>query len=120
MATYLYHKDVFAPEKYFRSPGVVRLHYGHHAKAAAVDDRFGNLSQYLRPYVDIDEAEVVEVEVTDGAVTKRVLRIPVKDDLALVMVVMANGFVRTVWGNLATDTHKSLDRGRYVPKPLTH
>lgn len=120
MATYLYHKDVFAPEQYFRSPGVMRLRYGHHAKAAAADDRFGDLTPYLRPYVDIDEAEVVEVEVTNGAVTKRILRVPVRDDLALVLVVMDNGFVKTVWGNRTEDTHKTLHRGRYVPKPLAH
>lgn len=114
MPTLLFHKDVFAPAAVFRSPGVMRVRYGHHAVSAAETDRYGDLSRHLRPYVDLDEAEIVEVEVTDGHISKRVIRVPLPNDLVLVLVVMADGFVKTVWGNLATDTHKTLDRSKFV------
>lgn len=114
MPTVLYHKDVFAPASVFRSPGVTRVRYGHHAVAAAESDRYGNLSRHLRPYVDMDEAEIVEVEVTNGEISKRVIRVPVEDDLVLVLVINADGFVKTVWGNRASDTHKTLDRSKFV------
>lgn len=117
MSVQVYHKDVYAPESVFASPGVTRVRYSSHAVQAAEDDRYGDLSRYLRPYVDINEAEIIEVEVLGGVISKRVLRVPVADDLVLVMVVKADGFVKTVWGNLASDTHKTLNRSRFVQNP---
>lgn len=117
MGVQVYHKDVFAPGSIFASPGTLRVRYGHHAVQAAEDDRCGDLSRYLRPYVDVDEAEIIEVEVTDGKITKRVLRVPIAPNLDLVMVVKADGFVKTVWGNFASDTHKTLDRSKFVHAP---
>ncbi len=114
MPSLLYHKDVFAPAAIFQSPGVMRVRYGHHAVTAAQEDRYGDLSRYLTPYIDLDETEIVEVEVTHGEVTKRVVRLPLNEELVLVLVVGADGFVRTVWGNMASDVHKTLDRSKYV------
>lgn len=120
MTTKLYHKDVYAPEVMFRSPGVLRTRYSRHAQQAAVDDRYGDLSRYLSAYLDFDYVEIVEVELTDGEITKRVIRHQVTDDLVLVMAVGADGFVRTVWGNLVSDRHATLDRTKFVQAPRTN
>lgn len=114
MPTVLYHKDVFAPAPLFRSPGVLRVKYGTHAVNAAEQDRYGDLSRYLTPYIDMDEAEIVEVEVTDGRITKRVVRVPIRNELDIVLVIAADGFVRTVWGNKYSDAHRTLDRSKYA------
>ncbi|KVP97788.1 hypothetical protein WJ96_04260 [Burkholderia ubonensis] len=118
MTTKLYHKDVYAPDVIFRSPGVVRLRYSRHAQYAACDDRYGDLSRYLTPYMDFDEAEIVEVELdVEGQISKRVARFQVDEDLVLVVVAQTDGFVRTVWGNLISDRHSTLDRRKYVQPP---
>lgn len=118
MATKLFHKDVYAPAVLFRSPGFIRLKYGPHALLAAAEDRYGDLTRYLSPYMDFDRAEIVEVELgEDGQILKRVARFQVSEDLVLVVVVAANGFVRTVWGNKASDTHSTLNHNRYVQAP---
>lgn len=120
MSAKLYHKEVYAPEVVFRSPGVMRLRYSRHAQQAAMDDRYGDLSEYLTPYLDFDYVEIVEVEMVEGQITKRVVRHQVTDDLVLVLAVGADGFVRTVWGNLVTDRHRTLDRTKFVQPPRTN
>ncbi|KVP40045.1 hypothetical protein WJ87_07635 [Burkholderia ubonensis] len=118
VTTKLYHKDVYAPDVIFRSPGVVRLRYSRHAEIAAFDDRYGDLTRYLTPYMDFDEAEIVEVELdVEGQICKRVARFQVAEDLVLVVVAQTDGFVRTVWGNLVSDRHTTLDRSKYVQPP---
>ncbi len=117
MSVRLYHKDVYAPEVIFRSPGVLRLRYSRHAREAAIDDRYEDLTPYLRDYRDFDDAEIVEVEMTEGQISKRVVRFQVSDTLVLVMAVSSDGFVRTVWGNRVTDRHATLDRRKYVQPP---
>lgn len=112
--TKLFHKDVFAPAVFFASPGVMRVRYSRHAVQAAADDRYGDLSNVLPAYVDIDECEIVEVEVADNEITKRVVRLPVDGELDLVLVISADGYVRTVWGNTANDKHRTLDRSKYA------
>lgn len=117
MTTLLFHKDVFAPAALFRSPGAIRVKYTRHARESAEDDRYGNLSAHLKDWVDMDEAEIVEVEVRDREITKRVVRVHADEKLDLVMVIQADGLVRTVWGNLHDDTHKTLDRSKFVHNP---
>lgn len=114
----LYHKDVYAPAVLFRSPGVVRVRYSYHAQEAARDDRYGDLSRYLTPYRDFDDAEIVEVELdAEGQISKRVARFNITDELVLVMAVAADGYVRTVWCNRFDDRHSTLDRLKYVQRP---
>lgn len=114
-----YHKDVYAPPELFYSPGVVRLRYSLHALRAAEGDRLGNLSYYLPTVLDFDTAEIVEVELdaSAGHISKRVARLKVLDDLAIVLVVADNGTVCTVWGNREADRHESLRKRKYVKPP---
>jgi hypothetical protein len=123
----LYHKAVYAPEVYFRSPGLVRLRYSRHAEEAAYDDRYCDLTQYLAPVMNFDDAEIVEVELDDeGQISKRVARFKVAPNLVLVMAVSSDGYVKTVWGNRPSDQHKTLKQKKYeqrprlVPGPLKH
>lgn len=110
----LYHKDVFAPAQFFRSPGKLDVRYTMHALRAASEDRYGNLTRFLNSQVNLDDAELVEVEVEAGRPVKWVARFHVDGDLDLVMVIMSNGTVKTVWGNLASDKHRTLQTWKYV------
>lgn len=114
----VYHREVYAPEPLFRSPGVVRLRYSYHAQEEARGDRYGDLSRYLTPYRDFDYAEIVEVELDEeGQIAKRVVRFDITEDLVLVLAVKADGYVKTVWCNRFTDSHGTLDRRKYVQRP---
>jgi len=114
----IYHRDVYAPEVLFRSPGVVRLRYSYHAQEEARGDRYGDLSRYLTPYRDFDYAEIVEVELdAEGQIAKRVARFDITEDLVLVLAVTADGYVKTVWCNRFDDCHGTLDRRKYVQRP---
>ena len=114
MPTRLYHREVYAPVPMFRSPGVVRVHYTDHAREQAETDRYGNMRAYLHKFIDFDEGEIVEVEVTDGLVSKRLVRIRATKELDLVLAVLSNGRVTTVWVNQRDDRHSTLNRSKYV------
>ena len=96
----------------------MRVRYSYHAQEAARDDRYGDLTRYLTPYRDFDDAEIVEVELdAEGQIAKRVARFNITEDLVLVMAVAADGYVRTVWCNRVDDRHATLERLKYVQKP---
>lgn len=111
-----YHRDLGLPgELAPRWAGHFRLVYSEHAKHAALTDRLGRI-----PIFDDGEFEaqdVVEVSVRDGEPYKAVLRCPCSDYLDLIFVLenpsQGACVVRTVWFNLASDTHKTLDRSKY-------
>lgn len=113
----LYHKQLGLP------PGVaalwagdIGLQYGRHAQSEASLDRYGKLP--LFPAVEFEAGDVVEIEVRQGEPVKAVLRVPLDDkkDLvyALSLPVRGEAFVRTVWFNDANDSHRTLDRSKYV------
>lgn len=119
MQSKLYHREVFAPSALFKSPGILSLRYTEHARLAAKNDRYGDLSQYLRPDVQFDAADIVEIEVQGGLIAKWVVRLSVTRQLDLVMAITREGAVKTVWGNKADDSHASLDIRKYVRRPNT-
>lgn len=112
----LYHKDIGFPKDAQLPRGfspVLRPRYGPHARQAAQDDRYGPFT--LPNAVDIQKGDLIEIATVGNTVTKMVVRFPYNDKLDLVMVIQpADGFVRTVWGNEKGDTHKSLNRSKYV------
>lgn len=125
METLLFHKDVFAPDFLFQTRDILRLRYGPHALDAAENDRYGDLRPHLPRMLDLGDPDlsIVEVEVLrkgdNASISKRVVRYPVSNKLTLVLVVTADGFVRTVWGNRTDDNHKTLKRSLYVQSPKT-
>ena len=125
METLLFHKDVFAPDFLFQTSDILRLRYGPHALDAAENDHYGDLRPHLPRRVDLGDPDlsIVEVEVLrngdNASISKRVVRYPVSNTLTLVLVVTADGFVRTVWGNRTDDNHRTLKRHLYVQAPKT-
>jgi hypothetical protein len=114
----LYHTEIGFPPAFQAPQGEFRLKYTHHARRAALEDRYGDLSDLLPPYLCTHRATLVEVEKDEfGRSVKSVYRIQATDFLDLVLVVDTTSSpwcVVTCWGNLRTDTHKSLNRSRYA------
>lgn len=106
----LYHRDVWMP---FTLSFATMLRYSRHALTEAARDRYGSLS--LPQTIGTHEADVIEVEVKNGKPYKALLRREhdAKRDICLV-VLLEDGFVKTVWCNLRTDAHKTLDRSKYM------
>lgn len=113
LATRLYHKDVFLPAALHQDT-VMRLKYSRHAENEAMSDRYGHVS--LPPRLDTREADLVEAEVDarQYRVIKRVYRAKLDPSRDLVLVVQPDGFVRTVWVNLHSDQHATLNTRKFV------
>lgn len=111
----LYHKDKGFPDDINMPSGfhpVVSLNYGGHAKLEALKDKYGPM--HLPQRIDVRKGETIEIGVTGKVVTKIVLRFSYDAEKDIIIVLMpASGFVKTVWFNLKSDQHKSLDLSRY-------
>lgn len=105
----LYNKAVGLPKGFEVSP-VLCLRYSVHARERAIENRV-ELPKHFLPRV----AEVVEVEVVNGAVHKIVARqsFNATHDVCFVLL-MAEKLVKTVWVNLRSDRHFTLDKGRFT------
>lgn len=112
----LYHKDIGFPENWVTmlprnfSPATMTLSYGSHARAEALSDKYGSIQLPQR----LSKAVPFEIEVQNGTVVKIGVRMP-HDELNDIIVIFQpkDGFVRTVWLNRKTDSHKTLDAGKY-------
>ena len=97
----------------------LNLRWSAHARAEAVSlvtnldispATFG-----FRGFIPTQGWEIVELEATDGKVTKVVARRPIRDTKwSLVLVIQADGTVKTCWANLTSDTHRTLDQSKYA------
>lgn len=116
-ATHLYHKDVFLPQR-VKETAVLKLQYSLHARTEAESDRYGRISLPL--VLDTRRADLIEAEVepVSRRVLKRVYRAPLDKERDIVLVVNPDGFVRTVWVNLKTDQHRSLDKRKFSTLPI--
>jgi hypothetical protein len=112
----LFHKDVFMPKRVRGSVpnSIIRVKYSRHAENAAKNDRYGVIP--LTPTLNIGTMEIVEVEHYDrGGLVKFVAR-EVGQEKNRVLVVMraeTGWLVKTVWYNLASDNHSTLNRSLY-------
>lgn len=111
---YLFHAEVFMPERYRRPIHEGELRYGPHALREARGDRYGHIE--LPACFTAAGAQLIEAEYDEreDAVVKQVWRQPLDAKRDIVLVINRNGFVKTVWVNLRTDKHRSLDASRYV------
>jgi hypothetical protein len=91
--------------------GTYTLRYGNHAKYEAAMDRYGVITLPL--VLDTTKHKLIEIEVENDIVVKSVYRKNHKPGLDITVVVMRDGFVKTVWFNKTTDVHKTLDRSKY-------
>lgn len=117
----LFHSEIYVPTGLKPLQYTGELRYSRHAREEASSDKYGLID--LPGRVDAERAQLIEVEARDGplgkgsVVTKQVWRQPLDAGRDIVLVVQPDGFVRTVWVNLRSDTHKSLNRSRYMPAP---
>lgn len=110
--TQLYHREIGFPA-WFKAPtATVTPNYGTHARKEAFEDRYGHIA--LPATMDLSKYTVIEMEADGAKVVKILFRgaLDARRDICVAM--MANGFVKTVWVNLRTDTHRTLDRSKYV------
>lgn len=112
----LYHADIRLPDGFRLPSRQVELEWSKHALRAARDDRYGLIDPY--PVLDLSYCRTIEVEMDGRKVTKLVLRAKWDNDHDIVYVVIPNArnpwFVKTVWMNHRDDTHRTLDRSKYV------
>lgn len=114
----LFHRDVLMP------PALVAqackrfaLTFSGHAKVACRTDRYG----VIIPPTSINPqaAQLIEVEAVKDVVVKAVIRIPHDSTRDLIIVYVPDGetaMVKTLWFNLNSDKHYTLDKSRYVAK----
>jgi hypothetical protein len=108
----LYHRDIGLPvsAKKFQI-GEIKLIYSMHARFEAQADRYQLIS--LPTVLDTNKATLIEVEILGGRLNKLVWRANYSEVFDLIIVLGASGTVKTVWLNLKSDTHKTLDRSKY-------
>jgi hypothetical protein len=115
MAPLLFHKDVFIPDfaKVPLHEGPLR--YGNHAKNVTAEG--GQHKSIPLPEMFVAKnATLIEVEVNPvtGEVEKQVWRQPLDNEWDMCFPMIAGGFVKTVWLNHRTDTHKTLNKAKFV------
>lgn len=97
--------------------GALPLKYSRHSMREALNDRYGMLPVYAFPLAFLPGAgwQVVEIEANPaGQLVKFVIRRNVDcDTRSLVLVVLADGTVKTLWTNLASDQHATLDISKF-------
>ena len=90
------------------------LDYGHHSRLEAQNDRYGPMK--LPQEFHAAGARLIEAEVLAETkeVVKQVWRAALDARRDIVIVMLPNGRVKTVWVNLRSDKHRSLDHSRYL------
>jgi hypothetical protein len=94
----------------------LQLRYTRHAMSEALGDRYGVLPSTAFPtLLDLSEGwTIVEAEAdAKGALVKFVVRRPVDARRSLVLVVLADGTVKTLWTNLNSDQHATLNSSHF-------
>lgn len=119
----LYHRDLGngIPLDSLRGfGGNLNLDYSAHARWAAMDDRYSSLAPWQAPRsVKLIYEDVIEANIQDDVAVKIVVRLSLdaKRDIVLVLNqpnTQRRAFVRTLWLNLKSDQHATLDSAKYV------
>jgi hypothetical protein len=109
----LYHKDVYLPkEQVNKIAGLYQLRFSHHAINACLSDRYGMIVPPKQ--IQINENNVIELEIAQNQVNKIVVRIDYNQFKDLVLVLLPDGFCKTVWLNEKSDKHKTLNKSVYA------
>jgi len=107
----LYHCLLSIPKPYRKPVFEGVLGYSPHALHEAECDRYGHIN--LPERFEAKGAALIEVETVDAVVVKQLWRQRLDDSRDLVMAITCEGTVKTVWVNLRTDKHRTLDPSRY-------
>jgi hypothetical protein len=113
----LYHMELGFPKNFNPPTGVHELEYSRHAVEATQDDRYGAIPVLKK--MNVDRLKMVELGVQDGRVSKIVYRgtLDEERDMCIVVIPKPAGqkwFVKTVWINLRSDQHRTLDESKYA------
>lgn len=114
----LFHRALGFPAGFRAPKGLRALEYTGHARRAARDDRYGDLTEHLPAHLDADAAQLVEAQTDEqGRRTSFLYRLPATEELDLVMAVAPGEtwVVKTVWANRKDDQHRTLHADRYTP-----
>lgn len=118
----LYHRDVFLPtsvrKQFTKMKGdsytVHHFVYSEHAKYAGNSDRYGRIE--LTERLVLDTMELIEVEHDGNKIVKVVIReVGQEKNRVWAIIPMGRGqwLVKTVWINIASDSHKTLNVAPY-------
>lgn len=112
----LYHTEIGFPKAFVAPTARVSLEWSRHADAARTDDRYGVIPKF--DTLPLAALTLIEIGVEAGRVAKMLYRghFNADIDVCFVLIPKATGpwFVKTVWQNERNDTHKTLDRSKYV------
>ena len=110
----LYHADIRLPAGFSLPRERVTLRWTNHADTARTDDRYGIIPKFET--LPLASFKVIEVGITGRKVEKVVIRGHYTREVDVIFVLIPGRVwtVKTVWQNLRTDLHKTLDRSRYV------
>ena len=115
MAKLLWHSEIRLPNGFVAPTHKVELDWSRsHAREACKDDRYGEIRQFKT--LNLARFQVIEVETIDGEVVKVLFRGSYDDrtDVVLALIPGEVYTVKTAWLNSRYDTHKTLDRSKYV------
>ena len=108
----IYHKEIGFPRCYRRPVGKYATALSRHARTREVEKGFR-----VPAIVDLSKFDVIEIEMSNGIVTKMVIRGEYSDwyDIVLVVIPRSHGlFVKTAWLNEWDDNHSTLDASKYA------
>lgn len=115
-----YHRDIGIPSNVTVPQRVVKCEYGGHADQERFEEKYGQIPRL--DSVDLASADVVEVAVAEGRVSKLLVRVPhptsAQDDIVMVLrpgeTKRSPWTVVTNWVNRKNDKHSTLDRSKYA------
>lgn len=115
-----YHRDIGIPSNVTVPQRVVKCEYIGHADRERFDEKYGHIPRL--DDVDLSTADVVEVAVSEGRVSKLLVRVPHptsrQDDIVMALRPGATKkhpwTVVTNWVNRKNDKHGTLDRSKYA------
>lgn len=114
----LYHCQLGFPARFQAPVGDFRLKYSWHARRAARNDRYGNLTRLLPATLNTEEATLIEVEQDEqGRTVKLLYRVRTRTHLDIVLAISPGKSpwsVKTCWANEREDDHKTLNHSRYA------
>lgn len=110
----LYHSEIRLPDGFVAPTARVALEWTRHADRARLNDRYGEIPRFKT--ATLGRLSVVEVGVEGGRVVKILFRgrLDNERDVCMVLIPGKVWRVKTVWVNLRTDQHGTLDRSKYV------
>ena len=120
MTPKLYHERVYLPPdlEYPDGSTSIVLSYTQHAKQAAKNDRFGNLTKFLPSELYPNDWKLIEVQALGYDILSLLYtRTIYGKGLKLALAVSPTGTVKTVWANGAYFNFDRLDTSRYVKPP---